>query len=154
VRKRVTHGMTHSTASKRITVQYADKKVVLDSGEGHQIAGGDRPVLAMQQGIPVSDTPHLLRIGARDPTTLEDVRCREKSCYFDHERIPVRVVYARGCGAPGYFEHDESLAAIMKASLFQRVRSPNVPHIPISASTCSVHYVQQERPKTMGHPQR
>jgi hypothetical protein len=153
VRKRVTHGMTQSTASKRITVQYADKKVVPDSGEGHQIADGDMPVLVMQQGIPVSDTPHLLRIGARDPTALEDCRCREKSCYFDHERIPVRVVYARGCGAPGYVEHDESLVAIMKAGLFQRARSPNVPHIPISASTCSVHYVQQDRPITMGNPQ-
>jgi Catalase len=129
VRKRATHGTIQSTASKRTTAQHVDQNVVSDSAEVHHIANGDTSVLGMQQGIPVSDAPHLLRIEAHGPTALEDVRCREKLCYFDYERIPVRVVYARGFGAPGYFEHDESLAAIMKADLFQRARSPNFPHI-------------------------
>jgi catalase len=153
VRKRATHGTTQSTASKRTTAQHVDQKVVSDSAEVPQIADGDTSVLVMQQGIPVFDAPHLLRIGAYGPPALEDVRCREKLCYFDYERIPVRVMYARGFGAPGYFEPYESLAAIMKAGLFQHARSPNFPHIPISASTCPVHYVQQDRPIAMGHPQ-
>jgi catalase len=92
-----------------------------------QRADGDTLVLLRQQGIPVSDAPNLLGMGACDPTTLEGFRCREKMCYFDHERIPVRVVYARGFGAPGYFEHCESSTAITKADLFQRARSPNFP---------------------------
>ena len=118
----------------------------------HQTANGDTPVLPMQQGIPVSDAPYLLRIGIRGPTALEDFRCREKIFHFDYERIPARVVYARSFGAPGYFEHYESLAAIMKADLFQRARSPHFPHILISAPSCLVHHFQQDRPITMGNP--
>jgi catalase len=153
VRKRATHGTTQSTASKRTTAQYADQRIMTDAGgEVHQTADGDMPVLLMQQGIPVSDAPNWFRIGARDPTALENFRCREKSCYFDHERIPVRVVYARGFGAPGYLEHYESLASIMKADFFQRARSPHFPHILISVSSCFVHHFQQDRPITMGNP--
>ena len=53
VRERATRGMTHSTASKRITAQYADQRGVTDAGrEGHQTADGDTPVLVMQQAFP------------------------------------------------------------------------------------------------------
>jgi catalase len=65
----------------------------------------------------------------------------------------MRVVYAPGFGAPGYFGHSESLAAITKADLFQRARSPNFPHILISAPTCLDHHFQQDRPIAMGNPQ-
>jgi catalase len=89
-------------------------------GEIHQVAGGDVPILTTQQGIPVSDDQNSLRIGARGPTVLEDFHFREKLFHFDHERIPERVVHARGFGAHGFFEVYESLAEITKADVFAR----------------------------------
>jgi catalase len=89
-------------------------------GELHQTASGDVPVLTTQQGVPVSDDQNSLRIGARGPTAMEDFHFREKIFHFDHERIPERVVHARGYGAHGYFENYESLADITAADLFQR----------------------------------
>ena len=78
------------------------------------------PLLTTQQGVPVSDDQNSLKIGARGPTALVDFHFREKLFHFDHERIPERVVHARGFGAHGYFENYESLADITKADLFQR----------------------------------
>jgi hypothetical protein len=89
-------------------------------GEIHQVAGGDVPVLTTQQGIPVSDDQNSLRIGARGPTALEDFHFREKLFHFDHERIPERVVHARGFGAHGFFEAYESLTDITRADVFAR----------------------------------
>ena len=77
-------------------------------------------MLTTQQGIPVSDDQNSLKIGARGPTALEDFHLREKIFHFDHERIPERVVHARGFGAHGYFENYESLSDITKADIFQR----------------------------------
>ena len=68
----------------------------------------------------MSDDQNSLKIGARGPTVLEDFHFREKIFHFDHERIPERVVHARGFGAHGYFENYESLADLTKADLFQR----------------------------------
>jgi catalase len=89
-------------------------------GETHQVAGGGRPTLTTAQGVPVADDQSSLRIGERGPTALEDVHFREKIFHFDHERIPERVVHARGYGAKGYFENYESLADVTKADLFQQ----------------------------------
>ena len=89
-------------------------------GETHQVAGGDVPVLTTQQGMPVSDDQNSLKVGRRGPTLLEDHNFREKIFHFDHERIPERVVHARGFGAHGFFEAYELLADITKADLFQR----------------------------------
>ncbi|MBV8096150.1 MAG: catalase [Acetobacteraceae bacterium] len=89
-------------------------------GETHQVAQGDTPVLTTQQGIPVSDDQNSLRVGPRGPTLLEDFHFREKLFHFDHERIPERVVHARGFGAHGFFETYESLSDITRADLFQR----------------------------------
>ena len=89
-------------------------------GETHQVAGGDVPVMTTQQGIPVADDQTSLKIGPRGPTLLEDFHLREKIFHFDHERIPERIVHARGFGAHGYFETYESLADITKADIFQR----------------------------------
>src|SRR6185437_151593 len=80
-----------------------------EGGETHQLAGGDVSTLTTQQGIPVSDDQNSLKIGARGPSLLEDFHFREKIFHFDHERIPERVVYARGYGAHGYFENYASL---------------------------------------------
>ena len=68
-------------------------------GETHQTADGGIPMLTTQQGTPVSDDQNSLRAGDRGPTLLEDFHLREKVFHFDHERIPERVVHARGYGA-------------------------------------------------------
>ncbi|WP_447598206.1 catalase [Nitrospira sp. Nam80] len=107
----------------RRPAQYADQTVSTGTGgEVHQTAAGDMPVLTTQQGIPIADDQNSLKIGARGPTALEDFHLREKLFHFDHERIPERVVHARGFGAHGYFETYESLADITKADIFQRAR--------------------------------
>lgn len=90
-------------------------------GETHQIAGGDVATLTTQQGVPVADDQNSLKQGARGPTLLEDFHFREKIFHFDHERIPERVVHARGYGAHGFFELTDSLADVSRADIFQRV---------------------------------
>ena len=89
-------------------------------GESHQTVFQNGPHLTTNQGIHVSDNQNSLRAGARGPTLLEDFVLREKIFHFDHERIPERIVHARGSGAHGYFENYHSLADITKADLFQR----------------------------------
>ncbi len=91
-----------------------------DAGETHQVASDDGPVLTTREGIPVSDNQNSLTVGPRGPVLLEDFHFRQKMFHFDHERIPERVVHARGFGAHGYFENYESLSDITKADLFQR----------------------------------
>jgi catalase len=80
-----------------------------EGGETHQIATGDGPVLTTQQGVPVADDQNQLKVGPRGPVLLEDFHFREKIFHFDHERIPERVVHARGFGAHGTFTLTESL---------------------------------------------
>ncbi|RWE39039.1 MAG: catalase [Mesorhizobium sp.] len=91
-----------------------------DGGELHQRAESDGAVLTTAQGGPVSDDQNSLKIGPRGPTVLEDFHFREKIFHFDHERIPERVVHARGYGAHGYFETYDSLAKYTRADIFQR----------------------------------
>ncbi len=90
-----------------------------DGGETHQVADGG-PVLTTQQGVPVADDQNTLRVGDRGPAALEDFHFREKIFHFDHERIPERVVHARGYGAHGFFETYESLSEVTSADIFQR----------------------------------
>jgi catalase len=108
-------GDAHKTHSKSDTAVAAG-----GGGETHQMASGDIPVLTTQQGIPVADDQNSLKAGARGPTLLEDFHFREKIFHFDHERIPERVVHARGYGAHGYFENYGPLADVTRADLFQR----------------------------------
>ena len=89
-------------------------------GETHQTAGDGQPRLTTQQGVPVADDQNTLKVGPRGPSLLEDFHFREKIFHFDHERIPERVVHARGFGVHGYFEPYESLADVTRADLFQR----------------------------------
>ena len=67
-------------------------------GETHQSAARTGEVLTTNQGIPISDNQNSLKSGARGPTLLEDFVLREKITHFDHERIPERIVHARGIG--------------------------------------------------------
>ncbi|MDB5736026.1 MAG: catalase [Alphaproteobacteria bacterium] len=89
-------------------------------GELHQTAGGAVETLTTQQGIPVADDQNTLRQGARGPALLEDFHFREKIFHFDHERIPERVVHARGYAAHGFFECTQPLTDVTRADLFQR----------------------------------
>ncbi|MEE1787097.1 catalase [Streptomyces sp. SP17BM10] len=75
--------------------------------------------LTTDQGVRVDDTDNSLSAGGRGPTLLEDFHLREKLTHFDHERIPERVVHARGAGAYGFFETYESLAEFTCADFLQ-----------------------------------
>jgi catalase len=75
-------------------------------------------VLTTNQGIPVSDNQNSLKAGLRGPALLEDFILREKITHFDHERIPERIVHARGSAAHGYFECYAPLSKYTHASLF------------------------------------
>lgn len=91
-----------------------------NGGELHQTAATEFETLTTAQGGPVADDQNSLKIGARGPVLIEDFHFREKMFHFDHERIPERVVHARGYGAHGYFETYESLAHLTRADIFQR----------------------------------
>ena len=75
-------------------------------------------VLTTNFGVPIADNQNSLKAGLRGPTLLEDFILREKITHFDHERIPERIVHARGSGAHGYFECYEPLTDITAASIF------------------------------------
>ncbi len=79
----------------------------------------DQQYLTTDHGVRLSDTDNSLRAGVRGPTLLEDFHLREKLTRFDHERIPERVVHARGTGAHGYFQVYESLADLTSARFLQ-----------------------------------
>jgi catalase len=74
--------------------------------------------LTTNQGVKVADNQNSLKAGLRGPTLLEDFILREKITHFDHERIPERIVHARGSGAHGYFECYKPLTSLTSASLF------------------------------------
>ncbi|MEU8352176.1 MULTISPECIES: catalase [Streptomyces] len=82
--------------------------------------------LTTDQGVVVDHTDDSLAVGERGPTLLEDFHFREKITRFDHERIPERVVHARGAGAYGFFEPYHSCAEFTKAAFLQdpSVRTP------------------------------
>ena len=76
-------------------------------------------MLTTNQGVPVADNQNSLKAGARGPALLEDFILREKITHFDHERIPERIVHARGSGAHGFFECYEPLTKYTKAAPFK-----------------------------------
>ena len=88
-----------------------------NGGETHQRAGDDTKVLTTQQGVAISDNQNSLKAGECGPTLLEDFVLREKINHFDHERIPERIVHARGSAAHGYFELTESLEEYTTAKI-------------------------------------
>jgi catalase len=77
------------------------------------------PVLTTNQGLQIPDNHNSLKAGVRGPTLLEDFILREKITHFDHERIPERVVHARGSAAHGYFKPSKSMAPYTKALFLQ-----------------------------------
>ena len=85
-------------------------------GELHQTTTSENQTLTTNQGTPISDNQNSLKSGARGPTLMEDFILREKITHFDHERIPERVVHARGSAAHGYFEPFKNWSKLTKAS--------------------------------------
>jgi catalase len=79
---------------------------------------GSNQVLTTNPGVPVADNQHSLKIGLRGPTAMEDFILREKITHFDHERIPERVVHARGSAAHGYFESYGNFSELTRAVPF------------------------------------
>ena len=100
-----------STADQETTVG--------DGGELHQQASAS--TLTSNHGLPISDNQNSLRANPRGPTLLEDFILREKIFHFDHERIPERIVHARGTGAHGFFELTESLSEYTTAEVLTEV---------------------------------
>ena len=92
-----------------------------NAGEVHQLVGGAHDTLTTNQGIPIADNQNSLRSTPRGPTLLEDFILREKITHFDHERIPERIVHARGSAAHGYFELTRSLGKLTRARIFNEV---------------------------------
>lgn len=79
----------------------------------------DDQYLTTNTGVRVNHTDDSLKAGTRGPTLMEDFHLREKMTHFDHERVPERVVHARGSAAHGYFQVYEPLTDLTKASVFQ-----------------------------------
>jgi Catalase len=94
-----TSGQPDSALDKASRHRETDKTsdLALDTVEPGEVMSGN-------QGVRISDDQNSLKAGLRGPTLMEDFHLREKITHFDHERIPERVVHARGAAAHGVFE--------------------------------------------------
>ena len=106
----------HTSASDLNRSNQAASKIAEMPGES----------LTTNQGLLISDNQNSLRAGVRGPKLLEDHILREKIMHFDHERIPERVVHARGAAAHGVFERYENMAKVAKADFLNDI-SINTP---------------------------
>lgn len=111
VQKQNTHGITEQSKNDQLEIFRMDH---------------DGAKLTTNQGGRVSSTDDSLKAGERGPTLMEDFHLREKLTHFDHERIPERVVHARGFGAHGYFQVYEPMTQYTKAKFLQNpaVKTP------------------------------
>jgi catalase len=107
--------MAKRTATAKITTG--------TGGEPHQQAAADN-ALTTNQGTPIADDQNMLRVGARGPALLEDFHFLEKMTHFDHERIPERIVHARGSAAHGTFRPTKAGAKYSRAALFRDAETP------------------------------
>lgn len=106
-------------AGADLPTSYAEQQG--SGGETHQTTSDPALTMTTQQGMPIADAQNSLKVGTRGPTLLEDFQLREKIFHFDHERIPERVVHARGYGAHGVFELTDSLAEFTRADVLGTV---------------------------------
>ncbi|POF29427.1 catalase [Roseibium marinum] len=119
--------MAKGTDQSRKTVKIGDQTAARgQGGEIHQVAGNGVPTLTTALGTPVADDQNSLRAGLRGPTLMEDQHFREKIFHFDHERIPERVVHARGFGAHGYFEATDDISDLTRAAVFEKGEKTDV----------------------------
>jgi len=108
--------------------------------------------LTNRQGHPISDNQNVRTVGSRGPTTLENYHFLEKITHFDRERVPERVVHARGAGAHGYFEAygkvgGEAISAYTRAKLFQEAGNRTPVFVRFSSVTHGGH-----SPETLRDP--
>src|SRR4029077_11958040 len=96
---------------KEQSIKDGDLRAVRESGKNQY--------LTTNQGLRINDDQNSLKAGERGPSLVEDFHLREKITHFDHERIPERVVHARGSAAHGYFQVYKSLAPLTKAAVLQ-----------------------------------
>lgn len=101
--------------------QSTKQDITGQGGELHQQASTPQTRLTTNHGTPISDNQNSLKAGPRGPTLLEDFILREKIQHFDHERIPERIVHARGSAAHGVFELTESLEQYTTARILTEV---------------------------------
>ena len=87
-------------------------------GETHQTASSESDRLTTNHGVAIADNQNSLKAGSRGPVLLEDFHLREKLFHFDHERIPERIVHARGSGAHGVFTCTRAIPELTRAGLF------------------------------------
>jgi catalase len=128
-------GQTAEPASRAVTAStLTESRASAKTGDGTPVVGrnatigsldrvradaGGQP-LTTNQGVAIADNQNSLKAGLRGPTLLEDFILREKITHFDHERIPERVVHARGAAAHGYFECGDALTDVTMAAPFQQ----------------------------------
>src|ERR1700761_1097312 len=105
-------GSTDAQAYLEIMKTDKDKDLLKSTTE-------DREPMTTNHGVPISTDQNSLKAGPRGPTLLEDFVLREKIMHFDHERIPERVVHARGSAAHGYFQVYKSMKEYTKAVFLQ-----------------------------------
>ncbi len=111
--------LTETTPSRKLGSGAPTAGVNMTNGPLDRVrADSGEQVLTTNQGVPVADNQNSLKAGLRGPALLEDFILREKITHFDHERIPERIVHARGSGAHGYFECYAPLGKLTRASLF------------------------------------
>ncbi len=106
-------------SEKADRLQNVDSDEIGQGGEIHQRVKGDAARLTTNQGLVIADNQNTLSVGPRGPQLLEDFILREKITHFDHERMPERVVHARGYGAHGYFEPNGNAEEFTKAAFLQ-----------------------------------
>ena len=108
--------------STNVNTSSSDKSNQLgNGGELHQQQEGSHALLTTNQGLVISDNQNSLKANPRGPTLLEDFILREKITHFDHERIPERIVHARGTGMHGFFELSETLEHYTTAKILTEV---------------------------------
>ncbi len=104
----------------------ASRTTGANGGETHQQPAKSGEVLTTNQGLTISDDQNSLKAGGRGPSLLEDFILREKITHFDHERIPERIVHARGSAAHGYFQPYKSMQHVTSAAFLAnpKVKTP------------------------------
>jgi len=107
------HITTHTTMNNKDDGQKPNNAKIDDLHMNTEDGSGE--AMTTNQGLRINDDQNSLTAGKRGPSLLEDFHFREKMTHFDHERIPERVVHARGAGAHGYFESYQDLGKYTKA---------------------------------------
>ncbi|GAA0432000.1 catalase KatX [Lentibacillus halophilus] len=123
-----------------------------NDNQEHMTEGEDKQTLTTRQGQPVKYNQNLRTIGSRGPATLENYHFLEKMSHFDRERVPERVVHARGAGAHGYFESygkvgDEPISKYTRAKVFQDAGK----HTPVFVRFSTVIH-GKDSPETLRDP--